>query len=142
MRGTEDGKGIMIKGNGIMKVMTGMSKIEIGLLMREGIVIEEDKMIMIIDSERESLIITQKGESRGDEMREEEMMEGVMLIPKPGNLRREAEKSNETKGRRKTADKIIAEEDLVSHKMKGMEVHPHVTLNPIFSADFTWYTSF
>ena len=133
MRGTEGGKGIMIKVNRIMKVVAGMIKIEIGLLMREGIVIEEeDKMIVIIDPEREILMITQKGESRGDKMREEEMMEGVILIPKSGNLRRDVEKNNETEGRRKIADKIIAEEDLVIHKKKGMEVHFHVTLNATF----------
>ena len=133
MRGTEGGKGIMIKANRIMKVVAGMNKIEIGLLMREGIVIEEeDKMIVIIDPEREILMITQKGESRGDKMREEEMMEGVILIPKSGNLRRDVEKNNETEGRRKIADKIIAEEDLVIHKKKGMEVHFHVTLNATF----------
>ena len=133
MRGTEGGKGIMIKVNRIMKVVAGMNKIEIGLLMREGIVIEEeDKMIVIIDPEREILMITQKGESRGDKMREEEMMEGVILIPKSGNLRRDVEKNNETEGRRKIADKIIAEEDLVIHKKKGMEVHFHVTLNATF----------
>lgn len=119
MRGTEGGKGIMIKVNRIMKVVAGMNKTEIGLLMREGIVIEEeDKMIVIIDPEREILMITQKGESRGDKMREEEMMEGVILIPKSGNLRRDVEKNNETEGRRKIADKIIAEEDLVTHKKK------------------------
>ena len=133
MRGTEGGKGIMIKVNRIMKVVAGMNKIEIGLLMREGIVIEEeDKMIVIIDPEREILMITQKGESRGDKMREEEMMEGVILIPKSGNLRRDVEKNNETEGKRKIADKIIAEEDLVIHKKKGMEVHFHVTLNATF----------
>ena len=133
MRGTEGGKGIMIKVNRIMKVVAGMNKIEIGLLMREGIVIEEeDKMIVIIDPEREILMITQKGESRGDKMREEEMMEGVILIPKSGNLRRDVEKNNETEGRRKIVDKIIAEEDLVIHKKKGMEVHFHVTLNATF----------
>lgn len=123
----------MIKVNRIMKVVAGMNKIEIGLLMREGIVIEEeDKMIVIIDPEREILMITQKGESRGDKMREGEMMEGVILIPKSGNLRRDVEKNNETEGRRKIADKIIAEEDLVIHKKKGMEVHFHVTLNATF----------
>ena len=137
MRGTEGGKGIMIKVNRIMKVVAGMNKIEIGLLMREGIVIEEeDKMIVIIDPEREILMITQKGESRRDKMREEEMMEGVILIPKSGNLRRDVEKNDETEGRRKIADKIIAEEDLVTHKKKGMEVHFHVTLNATFSGDF------
>lgn len=138
MRETEGDKGIMIKVNRIMKVMAGMNKIEIGLLTREGIVIEEDKMIVIIDPEREILMITQKGENRGDKMREEEMMEGVILIPKSGNLRRDVEKNNETEGRSKISDKIIAEEDLVTHRKKGMEVHFHVTLNAIFSGDFTW----
>lgn len=138
MRETEGDKGIMIKVNRIMKVMAGMNKIEIGLLTREGIVIEEDKMIVIIDPEREILMITQKGENRGDKMREEEMMEGVILIPKSGNLRRDVEKNNETEGRSKISDKIIAEEDLVTHRKKGMEVHFHVTFNAIFSGDFTW----
>ena len=118
MREIEDEGGIMMKEKGIMKRIGDMIMIEIGLMMREGFVIEGKMMTM--ETRGGIMKEAEKTEGHGGEMMTEGMKKGLILMSEEDNLMRETEVNDKKEdGMRKGEDKTGKVEDLVILRNAG-----------------------
>lgn len=118
MREIEDVKGVMMKEKGIMRRIEDLMVIEVGLMMREGIIIE-GKMMM--KGEQGEVMNMGKKRDHVGEMMREGMKEGVILMAKEDSLMKEAEVSNKKEDKmRETEHRTGEEEDLVIRRETGM----------------------